>query len=56
VASISGLFFFALLIDYVHTRMHPAHIDSVIVDWITRLRLEDKEKYEIAGGGEAIGG
>jgi hypothetical protein len=48
VAAISGLFFFALLIDYVHTRMHPSHADSLVVDWITRLRLENKEKEEAA--------
>jgi hypothetical protein len=25
--------------------MHPSHADSLVVDWITRLRLENKEKY-----------
>jgi hypothetical protein len=27
--------------------MHPSHADSLVVDWITRLRLENKEKYAL---------
>ncbi|ELR23068.1 IQ calmodulinbinding motif domain containing protein [Acanthamoeba castellanii str. Neff] len=47
-ASLGGLFFFALLINFLYIKLSPSSNDSHVVDWIARIKLEDKERHEAA--------
>jgi len=43
-----GIFLLALLIDYIHQKMHPSLFQLTALDWILSLKLEETERQEAA--------
>eukprot|EP01116_Phalansterium_solitarium_P021755 TRINITY_DN6902_c0_g1_i4.p1 TRINITY_DN6902_c0_g1~~TRINITY_DN6902_c0_g1_i4.p1 ORF type:complete len:566 (-),score=140.46 TRINITY_DN6902_c0_g1_i4:109-1806(-) len=47
-SSVFGLFMFALLIDYVHTKMQPTSFERSALEWVIRRKWEQKERLDAA--------